>query len=717
MSKYYVALSSTHIMEVNARYQQPLDESQQKFCSDTDKNLRLLAPAGSGKTHSILWRCLNQYQIHTSKNDTDAHFLIITFTKPARDELSLRIKSDPVFKPIQSVVKVSTLNSLGYRTLKSSNRHGFKYQHISPDDYYRCLYNTLRPCWTKYPELEGAIRSYNTSNIPFLIMELINKLKNLGFRHDIHSNYQNFCMYITWLLENDLENQIYKICEELSNLEIIPDLESIDDWGQMCQYVFNNFFLFWCEACEDLHARSQFTYEDQKYWTLILLEKRNSDPEKKAKGKRFDHILVDEFQDISILDLNFLRELAKHNGVDITVIGDDDQAIYEWRAATPEIILNPQKYLGKDYRTYTLEYNYRCPRNVVVHSQELIKNNSNRVDKTVIPHSLKEADIKVETLDTLNDSVEYVLDILKGNLNENRRKIAIIGRKRSQIIPYQIAFARENIPFYAAEDLQIFLSRAFRDLRDILVACSKAGDSQSSTAVVEALLKICDKIKKRPISNEERRHLKRYLLELRPRTLLQATEHLYNYRGSLKQYSDGRTAATYSNIIYDLLNSASVSEAIDFVSENFEGLKKDYGMALTDIFYTEPPFIFLSEYAAGYGEDFTAFCEDLETAEATLALFPSDDESEAMEGQKASVHLMTALRAKGKEFDTVIILDANDEIWPSYLAESVKDLEQERRLFYVGVTRAKERLILLVNRCMLGNPVSPSRFLYEMGLL
>jgi hypothetical protein len=79
-------------------------------------------------------------------------------------------------------------------------------------------------------------------------MELINKLKNLGFRHDIHSNYQNFCTYIAWLLENDLENQIYKICEELSNLEIIPDLENIDDWGQMCQYVFDNFFLFWCEA-------------------------------------------------------------------------------------------------------------------------------------------------------------------------------------------------------------------------------------------------------------------------------------------------------------------------------------------------------------------------------------------------------------------------------------------------------------------------------------
>jgi DNA helicase-2/ATP-dependent DNA helicase PcrA len=81
-----------------------------------------------------------------------------------------------------------------------------------------------------------------------------------------------------------------------------------------------------------------------------MLEKRNSDPEKKAKGKLFDHILVDEFQDISILDLNFLRELAKHNGVDITVIGDDDQAIYEWRAATPEIILNPQKYLERSIK-------------------------------------------------------------------------------------------------------------------------------------------------------------------------------------------------------------------------------------------------------------------------------------------------------------------------------------------------------------------------------
>jgi DNA helicase-2/ATP-dependent DNA helicase PcrA len=77
---------------------------------------------------------------------------------------------------------------------------------------------------------------------------------------------------------------------------------------------------------------------------------------------------------------------------------------------------------------------------------------------------------------------------------------------------------------------------------------------------------------------------------------------------------------------------------------------------------------------------------------------------------------MTALRAKGKEFDAVILLDVNQDIWPSKLAETEDQLEQERRVFYVAMTRVRKRLLMLVNDSMLGRPALPSPYLSEMEL-
>ena len=83
---------------------------------------------------------------------------------------------------------------------------------------------------------------------------------------------------------------------------------------------------------------------------------------------------------------------------------------------------------------------------------------------------------------------------------------------------------------------------------------------------------------------------------------------------------------------------------------------------------------------------------------------------------RAKVSLMTALRAKGKEFDNVIILDVNESVWPSPFAKTDSELEQERRLFYVAFTRARKRLYMISNKSILSEPAVASRFLYEMGL-
>ncbi len=102
---------------------------------------------------------------------------------------------------------------------------------------------------------------------------------------------------------------------------------------------------------------------------------------------------------------------------------------------------------------------------------------------------------------------------------------------------------------------------------------------------------------------------------------------------------------------------------------------------------------------------------------ASLARIPpEDDEANADESWKLPLHLMTALRAKGKEFDAVIVLDANDGIWPSKLAKTEEELEQERRLFYVAMTRARKYLYFLVDDTILGESATASPYLAEMGL-
>lgn len=305
--------------------------------------------------------------------------------------------------------------------------------------------------------------------------------------------------------------------------------------------------------------------------------------------------------------------------------------------------------------------------------------------------------------------------------NPEIKKVAIIGRKRSQIIPYQIIFASENIPFYAAEDLHVFLSDAFNELKELLAikARSEATGPFAPDPVAD-LIKLCDKVKRYPLNNKERKELSRYLYTQRPQSLLDAIGALYLYRGPLKGCDENsRILENFCDAIKSLLEAKTVDKAIDSISQSFQGLQKDYGKAMDDIFYTDPPFLYLSEYAKRYGSDYRAFYQDIEKAIATLARILPDEENESGEldeSWKLPLHLMTALRAKGKEYDAVIILDANQGIWPSKLAETENDLEQERRVFYVAFTRARKRLYLLVNDSILGEPALPTPYIQEMGL-
>lgn len=166
------------------------------------------------------------------------------------------------------------------------------------------------------------------------------------------------------------------------------------------------------------------------------------------------------------------------------------------------------------------------------------------------------------------------------------------------------------------------------------------------------------------------------------------------------------------------MGAKTVTEAIELIECEMAGLAKHYSKGEEDIFYKDPPFLHLADFAQRYGSDFFRFIDDVDAAIASMAsATDGNQEDEAGDDDlQRPVHLMTALRAKGKEFRTVAILDANDGMWPIRYAETTEELEQERRVFYVAVTRAERRLLLLSVRELVGKTVEITPFLREMGL-
>lgn len=684
-----------------------LNDYQKAFCKDPQKNIRLLAPAGNGKTHSLLWRCVTQKRL---AGEESQRFLIFTFTRAARDELLRRLVTEPAFAEIRDLVEIATLNAWGYRRLRSrlSNPRLL----TDKKDIYWTMQNNLQGIWMNYPRIAAQLSNSKSRNAASRdLMEVMDLFKTFGYRHDRQETKQDFLNHTAWLDQSRIQKNFDAVLEKLRAHKII-DEDAVGE--KMYEQVYKHFFQFWRKAVKALHASALITLEDQKYLTWIDIEKAVSEGKFSSGIHRVHHILVDEFQDINILDLELLRVVAASNKTSLCIVGDDDQAIYEWRGATPEFLIDPNEHIEENYSSHVLGVNYRSPKNIVDLSQKLIKHNKWRVPKDIKADRKDTAEIVVERCATVEESIEYVSETVQAFLEDKSiKKIALISRKKSQIIPYQIIFAAERIPFCAAEDLQIFLSGAFKDLLELVAYKTQADvPPPRGPEPIQVLLRLVDKVKKYPLSKADREALKYFLTIKRPRTVLQALDYLFEYTGKVKNIS----SESFYDAVLPFFEAETVADTIRALSDNFIGLQKDYGKSLDDIFYADPPFLYLAEYAERYEDDFDTFYEDIESAMSTLASVPSNDDQNVNNVWQERLHLMTALRAKGKEFDAVIILDCNDDIFPIKFADTVEKIEAERRLFYVAFTRAKKKIHLIVNNEMFGKPVRPSPFIGEMGL-
>lgn len=671
-----------------------LDQSQLEFCQSNSLNNRLLAPAGCGKTNSLLYRCLYLLE----KEDKPQRFLLLSFTNAAAAEMRERLDSDADFAGPRDAVRATTLNAWGWRRLRSHHSNA-KLLTDSTSRFF-AVRNQLAPIVSEYPTMGPLL---NRSGGPRDLMAAIDALKSLRFDHTRHTDFDEFNAHADSLESRGLRALIAKQFDELTRMGVLENPDGDDDNGGSLEgrrQFYDKFFCFWRQAVERLHGELTFTFEDQKYWNYLDMPKSNPVP----SPSRFHHVLVDEFQDINPLDLALIDLIVKANESSLTIVGDDDQAIFEWRGASPEFILEPEAHFERRFTSHTLEVNYRSPRNIVHHSQRLIAHNKRRVSKMV--HGLptnQDARIEIVPTSDIKTELDFVTDIVR---ETQPGRVAVIGRMRAQLIPYEIHFASNEVEFETATDLDLFQNKAFQDITQMLEIRDRRDEQNWPGQAVRSAIAMCDLIRRRPFGKRDRDGMTAYLNSVAPSTVQSAIEAIPGYPNAL----NGKTASRLHESATNFLNTQSAAAALLCLDREFDGLSYDLERADDEIFFVDPPLQQLASLVEQKGWTGIQLAQMIQKAQTCIREFNAQSEDhKGSEGlNQRPLHLMTATRSKGKEFETVVILSALDHVWPHYRTET----EAERRLFYVAFTRAKEQVVMLVGPDQA--PLSP--FIRELEL-
>ena len=467
----------------------------------------------------------------SKRSNRKPRFLIVAFTKAATAELQDRLNNDPHFEAVRGQANITTLNAYGWNRIRNQVSNP-KLLTTSTDQYF-AMKNQLRPVWAGSQYIEPVVSK--PGNGARILMTVMDNMKSMGFVHTQDTNRVICQEHLDALAGQGLAWRIDEQFELLTDIGVLdrPKRGDSDGPSTSRRDFYDRFFTFWRNATERLLEESTFTFEDQKYWTYLDLT--SSDREGKPKpflsgAARYDHILVDEFQDINPLDLALIKAIAERNQATLTIVGDDDQAIFEWRGATPEYILHPGRYFGVEFDDYHLQINYRSPKNIVDLSQHLIANNENRVSKRV--RAAEDADIAqidIMKTDNINERLALVTDVVRNT--EYPGKVAVISRLRRQLIPYQIYFASDGAPFHTAVDLDIFNSSAFDSLINLLEIWGRSQDNRRQGQAIDDAISICNLIRRRPLGKKNKDDLSRHLRGSNPKSVAEALSTLKDYDG------------------------------------------------------------------------------------------------------------------------------------------------------------------------------------------
>lgn len=672
-----------------------LNSEQRKAVLHVDGPLLILAGAGSGKTNTMTHRIA--YLI-AEKKIPPSHILGMSFTNKAASELKDRVKTLVKKVAGEKAVKgltISTFHSLCVRILREfAPLAGYTstFSILDPNDQEAIVKEILR-----YINIDS--KKFDPRWVLFQIGQAKNKF-----------------------LTGEGANQFFN---GLKGPKV-----SFDEYSIALQSVFPRYQ-------ERLKLLNAMDFDDLLFNTVTLLENHKDVREKLSR--RYQYILVDEYQDTNPAQFRLLEALTStHNN--LCVVGDDDQSIYAWRGADPAHILHFEKHFANTKRI-VLDQNYRSTEMILKAANEVISKNPKRFDKSLWSQKGLGSPIQIVAVEDdraeaqmVTDELLKLADSMKPNIQWNR--FAILYRANAQSRIFEESLRLHQIP-YKLVGAMSFLDR--KEVKDVLCYWKLAVNPNDDTALrrvinwptrgigkttiekihvhsVQQNISFFESMNDHLVQNEMNEKAKASVKQLTA-TLEELKNGIQAIRRENFQNLDGDYLQAVSLWAKQSLEKLGIKKAIleedeDTAKaqrryESVEELANAIGMMDLPAYHPEDP-----AASAATGE--TLIQEYL----SSLVLNSKEEEDELNENKNA-ITLMTLHGAKGLEFPVVFLVGLEDGYLPHQrtIDEGV-DFSEERRLFYVGITRAQEELYLVraKNRIRYGKtmPRHPSRFLADI---
>ena len=443
---------------------------------------------------------------------------------------------------------------------------------------------------------------------------------------------------------------------------------------------------------QKLKSNNSLDFDDLLMGPIILFRKH---PEiLKEYQERFKYILIDEYQDTNEAQY-ILTKMISAKYKNICVVGDSDQSIYAFRGSNYKNILNFEKDY-KDAKVIMLEKNYRSTKNILNVANDIIKNNRQRKEKNLWTDNDEGLKVTYYRSDNEKDEAFYVKsEIEKLRETENLSEIAVLYRTNAQSRNMEEALLRDNIPYKVVGSFYFYKRKEIKDLISYLNVLYNPKDDISLTRIIN--------VPKRGIGNKT--------IENLTEKANKENKSIYEVITSGKELEFKKTIEEINNLRENL----SLTELVDLVLDK-TGIRQELLNEKT----------IESEVRLENLEEFKSITRNFEEKNGIISLedflmeISLVSDIEEHKNNNNVVTLMTVHSAKGLEFNNVFIIGLEEGIFPHKNSlDSNSDVEEERRLCYVAVTRAKKKLWLVnaKRRTLYGmdsmNP--PSRFIKEIN--
>lgn len=451
--------------------------------------------------------------------------------------------------------------------------------------------------------------------------------------------------------------------------------------------VFRQIYREYVKTCQ---ARRKLDFDDMILYCYDLFDKRKDILA--AWQNKFQYILVDEFQDINQLQYDIVKLLAKPQD-NLFIVGDDDQSIYHFRGARPEIMLN----FTKDYpeaETVTLDVNYRCSKRILYSAMQVIGTNKKRFQKHLQTPNPEGDPVKIREFENPREEYLEVVSELRARLEQGDKleDTAILLRTNQEAEGLVGALMERQVPFNMKEKLPNLFHHWI--CRNILAYLRFAAGDESRKNFVEFM-------------NRPNRYIARDAVSLSPVISFDQLKDFYKDKDWMCDRLT--TLETHLRILRGLTPFA----AINFIRKGmgYEEYLREYA-EYRKIKPEELSEILDRLTDSTKGMDSLGDWEDyIENYTRKL-----EEQAKKQEQEREGVLISTLHGVKGLEYDKVYILNVNEGSMPYKKAVLEPAIEEERRLFYVGMTRARKELDLCYVRQQHEKKREPSRFLEEVHI-